>query len=164
MRSRTHAYHRLGISRPRSPWRTAMGMGRSPRLCRHRQRAVVRGVAGRAWRAASRYPDDGEVWLLPAVPIARYVLPREKGMVCQPAAADTTDGGGGDRDHARGGSAIRAGIAGTFLRPYRVVAAVTCLRSARLVIRHAHGNLCEILSACRHGRFIGLGLITACLV
>ena len=45
---------------------------------------------------------DGDIWLLSAIPTACSIFPREKGLVCRPTPANTTDGGGGDRDYARG--------------------------------------------------------------
>jgi hypothetical protein len=60
----------------------AMGMGGLSRLSGYREPAAVRGVARRTWRPTCRYPNDDQVRQLSAVPVARYVLHREKGLVC----------------------------------------------------------------------------------
>src|SRR5262245_66070402 len=88
-----------------------MGVGGIARLCRHREPGDVRTVAGCAGRPSCRYPDAGQVWQLPALPVAGDVLLREEGLVVRSALADQTDGGRGDRDHAGRREAMRAATA-----------------------------------------------------
>src|SRR5262245_44708309 len=61
---------------------------------------VVRRAAERAWRSTRRYPDDGEAWLLSAIPAAGDVFHGEEEVDHRPTPANQADGRRSGPDHA----------------------------------------------------------------